>query len=82
MLIWLVNKKDVEEMPYVLDDWCAEVSALGIPPGIWPERIRTDDLGDGTDFIDNGWSTDREDVRFYVQPNTRIELHIFNDWEN
>ena len=77
MMIWLVNKRDVDEMPFSLNDWCAEASALEIPPGRWPARIRTDDLGDGSDFIDKGWATDG--VRTYIQPNTCIELHIFND---
>lgn len=51
MLIWLVNRKDVEDMPFnegVV--YIADASSLEMRPGDWPERLRTEDLGDGTEI--------------------------------
>lgn len=78
MLIWIVNKKDVEDMPFNEGvAFIADASSLEIPPGRWPERLRTEDLGDGSDYICQGWVCD--EVMLYIQPSTKTEIHIVND---
>lgn len=78
MFVWFVNEKDVELMPFNEDvARIADAAALGLPAGRWPDRLCTDDIGDGTDLINKGWVC--SDAMIFIQPSTGMEVHIVND---
>lgn len=52
-----------------------EASSIGLPPGVWPERLETT-IGDGEDFARCGFDPD---FVLYRQPGTEIRLVVYND---
>ena len=56
--------------------YTAEASDLGLRPGEWPERIRTD-LGNGRPLVAYGVRSDGTHV--YRQAGAPLEVFVFND---
>lgn len=52
-----------------------EASEIGLPPGVWPERLPTT-VGNGQAFVRGGADPD---FVMYRQPGTEIRLVIYND---
>ena len=77
MLIWLVNMKDVSWLAFngIGNVFVADSSDLEIPPGKYPDRLRTEDIGDGTDFLLQDCSSEGDRVH-YVQPSTKAEIYV------
>lgn len=46
-----VSYSQVSESPYGLHRLLAEASTLGFPPGCWPRRINTDEIGNRQPFM-------------------------------
>lgn len=69
-----VNADDaVEVSPHM---FVIDASTLGLPPGVWPETVTTQSLGNGLPFIK---CDERADAVIYRQVLGAAELHILND---